>query len=201
MAMFLIGFMIQVGAALMFATTRSWIAEPVTTDGHIVSYRVMYILSNASFYLGLTVTWIGLRPLLVTLNMPTLATVFFWLLVFESFAGAARLGAWLYSLLGVRPLACAAIPVMGLAAPAIYRLIIVPFIPSFWPGRLPTLAMGLVVFGGGAMAFGFETVMIALRGSMRLHSVIDRVARSALTAYLQAVAAGVGLLLMSTVSR
>lgn len=198
MAMFLIGFMIQVGAALMFATTRSWMPAPEEAVRHVVSHRLMYVLSNAAFYLGLTVTWIGLRPLLVTLNMPTLATVFLWLLAFVAFSGAARLAAWLYSLLGVRPLACAAIPVIGLAAPAIYRFVIVTYVPSFWPQRLPTLAMGVVVFCIGAMAFAFETAMIALRGSTRLHSVMERVATRALTAYMQAVATAVGLLLIST---
>lgn len=198
MAMFLIGFMIEVGAAIMFATTRSWVPEPSETEGHVTSHRLMYILSNATFYLGLTITWIGLRPLLVTLNMPTLATVFLWLLAFVTLSGAARLGSWLHSLLGVRLLACVAIPVVGLAAPAIYRFAIAAFAPSFWPQRFPTLAMGLVAFGIGGISYGFETAMIALRGNTRLHSVIERVGSRALTAYVQAVAIAVGLVLVST---
>jgi hypothetical protein len=193
-ALFLIGFIMLVGTAIMFATNRGKLTG--ASQGAELPFlrRVMFILSNVGFYLGLTVSWLGLRPLLVSLEIKTLADVFTWLLAFTVFAGAARLSSWLYSLLGVKAVACVSIPLIGLLTPGIYVGILMKAFPSLRLAQNSTLVIGVLTFALGTMAFAWDTVMIALEGTLPINRAIQRGGVMALLAYVQAIVTAVGLL-------
>lgn len=83
-------FIVLIGTALMFATSRSASWDSAETEVAAVCRRTMYVLANLCFYLGVSMSWLGLHPLLVAIELNHLASVFSWLLLFTIFAGALR---------------------------------------------------------------------------------------------------------------
>jgi hypothetical protein len=172
-ALFLIAFIVLIGTALMFATFRGVLATGESSEDFIVSRRVMYVLANLGFYLGLNLGWLGLQPLLKALELDDLGPVFSWVLFFSILSGSMRQGAWCHSLLGASNLASYAMTAVALVAALVYRLVLVPLFGGLWPGN-PTLTFAIVVFAFGAVIFSVETTMIRLNGSQEAERRLAR---------------------------
>ncbi|MCC7463616.1 MAG: hypothetical protein IT480_14280 [Gammaproteobacteria bacterium] len=198
MALFLIAFIMLMGAALMFATLRGATTAATSTPAVITSRRVMYILCNLGFYLGLNVSWLGLEPLLRAIGLERFAHVLSWILLFSILSGAARQGAWCRTLLGVHTLAPYTIAGVAAAAAALYRLGLVPLVRPLWPADAP-LTICVVVFIFAAVIFSIETTMIRLQADEHAHQVLARIGLAILPPYIAAVATALVLLWFSLV--
>jgi hypothetical protein len=133
MALFLIAFIMLMGTGVMFATFRSVALDAPATTDQMAVHSMLYLVANLGFYLSLSMSWLGLRPLLLSIGLSTLASVFTWILLFSLLAGALRLGAWCHTLLGVSSLASVAIPVISIAAAIAYGSVFARGPSALWP--------------------------------------------------------------------
>ena len=99
MALFFIAFIILVGTAVTLAPGQGALPNGEDAEDFHIGRRVLYILSMLGFFLGLSMSWMGLYPLLVAIDLPVVADVFSWVLLFAVLAGASRLGSWTHTLL------------------------------------------------------------------------------------------------------
>lgn len=201
MAMFLIAFIILMGSAIMYSTDRSLRVDQQLGETFEVTYRVLYILATAAFYLGITTSWIGLYPLLLSIDLTTLAGVFMWLLLVAILAGGVRLVAWLYSLLDIRFVTAAIIPIVSFTGAAIYRLALVPRFPSLWPQNNPVLSFAILVFALAAVPLVGESVVIAFHGDQRMYELFRRIGRTILPSYVALAITAVVFLWFSAVAK
>jgi hypothetical protein len=193
MALFLMAFIILIGTALMFATSRSAFFGAVEDDDVLLSRRTMYVLANLCFYLGLNMSWMGLRPLLLAIELDNLAGVFSWLLLFSVVAGAVRQSAWLQGLFGADPLACMSIGLLPILAVCVYWFGLVSLAPSLWPEN-STLSFAVLVFIVACPPFLLETNVIRFAADQRCAGLLSRVGSRLMPAY-QCVAVTAMLLL------
>ena len=98
-ALFFIAFIILVGIAVTLAPGQGALPNGEDAEDFHIGRRVLYILSMLGFFLGLSMSWMGLYPLLVAIDLPVVADVFSWVLLFAVLAGASRLGSWTHTLL------------------------------------------------------------------------------------------------------
>ena len=145
MGMFLIAFVGFLVASQMFGTLPNRATPGTAGEDDALAQRLGFLLAIVGYYIALSIGWLGLRPLLLGLGLRSLADVFAWLLLAAVFAGAARLGVFLYRLTRVGGAACLAVPLVGFGAAAAYRLVAVRFVPSLWPARDAPLRLALVV--------------------------------------------------------
>lgn len=196
--LFLIAFLILMGAAVMLGTTPPTV-EVSTGDEHLQIRHINYIISTVGFYLGTSISWLGLRPMLLALQLQYLADIFSWLLLLAILAGGVRLGASLYSLARVKGIACLSVPVVGLGVPAIYRLVFVNHFSSLWPSVNAGLMFAIITFGIGSTGFLFQSGLPALYGNSVLQRQAQRAGHRILLGYVQAVMMGIGFLWFSVV--
>ena len=193
MGMFPVAFIGFLVASQMFGTLPNRAAAK-DAGGDDLDQRLGFLLAIVGYYIGLSISWLGLRPLLIGLKQRALADVFAWLLLAAVFAGAARLGVFLYRLTRVRPAACLAIPLLGFGAAAAYRLGAARVVPSLWPERDAPLSITLVLAGIAALGFTAETAMLAFHGDARLRRLLPGLGERVVLAYVQAVVTVVALL-------
>lgn len=194
MGMFLVAFIGFLVASQMFGTLPNRAPAEDAGANDDLDQRLGFLLAIVGYYVGLSISWLGLRPLLIGLMQRALADVFAWLLLVAVFAGAARLGVFLYRLTTVPSAACLAVPLLGFGAAAAYRLLAVPFVPSLWPKQDAALAITLVVAGLAGFGFAAETAMLAFHGDARLRTRLPGPGQRVVLAYVQAVVAVVALL-------
>ena len=89
MAMFLVAFLIFISSAIQFGTTPNLDDAPDDTYRTIQDYS--YLLANASLYLGLCLSWLGLPLLLLAVGLDYLGEIFSWLVLFAIVGGALRI--------------------------------------------------------------------------------------------------------------
>ena len=110
MGMFLIAFVGFLVASQMFGTLPSRATQGAAGEDDALAQRLGFLLAIVGYYVALSIGWLGLRPLLLGLGLRSLADVFAWLLLAAVFAGAGRLGMFLYRLTRVGGAACLAVP-------------------------------------------------------------------------------------------
>jgi hypothetical protein len=89
MALFLIAFLIFIGAAMQFGTTPNLPTAP--TEAYRTIQEYSYLLANTSYYLGLSLSWLGLPLLLSTISLHYLAGILVWLVLFAIVGGGMRI--------------------------------------------------------------------------------------------------------------
>lgn len=199
MALFLIAFIMLMATAIIYATFRS--AKLLSLpDHHHDVHCMLFIICNLLFYMSLSVSWVGLRPLLLSIELSSLADVFTWVLLFSLLAGAIRLGAWLHTLLGIRFLQSVFIPVIPIVAVVIYAQALAPRFTLLWPEANPVLTFAILVFAVGAIGGGVETAMITFYGNREAHHRIQRIGNMLIAPYVSAGIAAVTLLWFSIAS-
>ncbi len=193
MGMFLIAFVGFLVASQMFGTLPTR-AAPGTEDEALTPFQGLgFVLAIAGYYVGLSLSLLGLRPLLLVLGLDVLAEVFIWLLLATVLGGAGRLGVFLYRLTRVASVACLAVPGLGFGAAAAYRLVAARVVPELWPATDAPLRLALAVAGLAGLGFAAETALLAFQGEPRLQRKL-RGAERAVLAYVQAVVTVVALL-------
>jgi hypothetical protein len=188
--MLLISFLVLVGSAMMYSDTPAF---PAAKDESVVVFQSLsHVLANSSYFLGLALGWLALRPLLFMIDLPALADAFRWLLLATVVAGSARLTVFVYRMTAATGAACAAIPLVGIALPAVYWLLAQRVWPGLWPPNGATLRFTFVAFAVASIGFLHQAAILLVHGSPLLAGLRRQGHRFAL-AYLQLVAISVGL--------
>src|SRR5215204_141041 len=84
---------------------------------------------------------------------PSLADAFTWLLLATIIAGSARIAVFVYRLTAADGMACAAIPILGIGLPAIYRLLAVRVWPGLWPAADAAIGFAFIAFVVASVGF------------------------------------------------
>jgi hypothetical protein len=189
--MLLVSFLILIGSAMMYSDTPSFPASD--DDFDTVFQSLSYLFANASYLLGLSLGWLALRPLLVMINLPSLADAFTWLLLTTSVAGSARIAVFVYRLTTADGIACIAIPILGIGLPAIYRLLAVRVWPGLWPAADAPIWFAFVAFFVASVGFIHQTGLFLVHGGARLEQRVRQNGHRFALAYLQMVAIAIGL--------
>src|SRR3712207_6353408 len=66
MGMFIIAFLLLISSTMQFAATPNLTGD--LRAAYIGDQHLSYVLANASFYLGVAISWLGLRLLLLAVN-------------------------------------------------------------------------------------------------------------------------------------
>jgi hypothetical protein len=163
-------------------------------DPAALFHAMPHIFANASFYLGLALGWLALRPLLMLIGLDALAEAFTWLLLATVIAGSVRLSAIIYRLTAARGVACAAIPILGVALPVLYRLGAVRVWPTLWPADNAALWLAFVAFAVVSMGFLHQTALIVVHGSARIAQRLRQNGHVIALVYLETVTLAIVLI-------
>lgn len=199
MASYLIAFIMLVATAIFYATFQSAKMLSLPED-HRKVHCMLFITCNLAFYISISVSWLGLRPLLLSIGLSSLASVFTWILLFTVLAGAIRLGAWLHTLLGLRLLASMLVTIFPIIAAIIYGLTLAPLSNILWPKTNPVLSLVVLVFAVGAIGGGVETSMITFYGQSKFHHILLRMGDKLIVPYISAAITAIALLWFSIAS-
>ena len=129
--MLLISFLTLVGSAMMYSDTPQFPGD--ADDSRVVFQSLSHVLANSNYLLGLALGWLALRPLLLMINLPSLAAAFRWVLLAIVVAGTVRLTAIVYRMTAASSAACLAIPVLGIVLPAGYWFLAQHVWAALWP--------------------------------------------------------------------
>jgi len=197
MATFLISIIILIGNGMMLATFRSAEKSRNSSQDFESAHSVVWVMCSLVFFSGVTMSWIGLRPMLISIGLVPLANVFTWLLLFTILSGGARLGGWLFSIVGTKASTAILVAVLPFGTAAIYRLVLVPALAWLWPSAGQTMTFAVVVLAVSSLAFGVETSMIAFVGEKRMLARVRHLGPILLPPYVAIVETSVILLWLS----
>ncbi len=200
-ALFFFAFIILVGTAVTLAPGQGALSNGEDVEDFHIGRRVLYILSMLGFFLGLSLSWMGLYPLLVVIDLSVVADVFSWVLLFAVLAGASRVGSWTRTLLETPALLSSTIPVQALLAAGCYRLVLVPHYAWLWPPTHQTLSLTVVIFALGSVVLAIDSFMVASHSEARAHRLLHHIGRKILLAYITCAVTGLVLLWLSLVLR
>jgi hypothetical protein len=190
-ALLLVSFLILMGSAIMYSDTPSF---PASDDEFAMGVQTLaHLFANASYFLGLALAWLALRPLLVMIDLVSLADAFSWLLLATMVAGGVWLAVFVYRLTVANGIACLAIPILGIGLPAIYRLLTVGVWPMLWPGANVAISFAFVAFAVASLGFVHQTGLLLVHGSSGQERRIRQYGHRFTLAYLQLVAITTGL--------
>jgi hypothetical protein len=189
--MLLVSFLILMSSAIMYSDTPSF---PASDDDFVVVFQSLsHVFANASYFLGLGLAWLALRPLLVMIDLVSLAGAFSWLLLATMVAGGARLAVFVYRLTAASGIACLAIPILGIGLPAVYRFLTVRVWSELWPAADAAIWFAFVAFGVASVGFLHQTGLLLVHGGPSQEQRIRRYGHRFALAYLQVVAITLGL--------
>jgi hypothetical protein len=92
------------------------------------------------------------------------------------------------------PRACSAIPVLGMALPALYRLVAVRLWPALWPAREAALLFAFVALAAAGLTFALYMGLLAANGNTPVQERLRRDSHWMVLAASQAYVAVVGLI-------
>jgi hypothetical protein len=194
MGMFLMTFLVLVGTGMMYGTLPNYASGKTTDNQFMVAQQTIYILGNTGYYIGISIAWLSLRPLLISLNLRNLADLFSWLLLFVILAGGTRLSLFVYRLTLASRLTVSAVPIVGFLAATLYRLGVAPLLPGLWPSTNVSLNFAVVAFILNAVGFSAGTYILVYQGANAPSAAIVRRRDTILLVYVQAVTTVIMLL-------
>jgi hypothetical protein len=199
MALFLIAFLIFIGAAMQFGTTPNLISVPSDEYRTIQGYS--YLLANSSYYLGLSLSWLGLPLLLYAMGLDYLGGIVIWLVLFAIVGGGMRIcGAGLYNFVGINLPASLTLPLVGFALAALYSLALGRGIPDLLPLEHGPTLFATLCFAIAAVGLAIQSIVV---GSLRREAsaaAIARVADRIVLSYVAAVVTTSSLLWLAVAS-
>jgi hypothetical protein len=159
--MLLIAFLILIFSALLYASAPN--APGNSANPAIPS--LTHLLANMCGCLGLAMSWLALVPLLRLLSLPGLAAAFTWLLFSVNITGTSWVALFAYQLTLANIRACLALPILGFAIPALYRLVAARLWPALWPTSDAVLYYAFVALGVAGIIFAVHLSLLAIYGS------------------------------------
>jgi hypothetical protein len=188
MGMLLVAFLILVFSALIYASTPN---APDIAD-HGIAQPLAHVLANMCGCLGLTISWLALVPLLQMLELPSLAVVFTWQLLFVTLAAGGWIAVFAYHLTTASARSCLALPLLGFGLVGFYRLIAARLWPALWPATDAALQFAFIAMAVAGMTFAFHMGLLAAHGSEAGKRRLQRGAHRVALAYseIQIMTAG-----------
>jgi len=199
MGLFLIAFQILIATAIMFAIVPSLSSKTKQDDNAVQTQRILYSLSSTGFFLGLSLSWLGLIPLLQGLELDFLASLFSWLLLLALLAGGANLAIFLHTDLGAKLAAALAIPPLAFLSAGIFRLLAATSAPFLWPPRDAPLMFGITGYVLAAIGFSLQTAIVASFGRPAAQAFLRASGHRLLIVFVQATITAVALTWLSVV--
>ena len=190
-AMLLISFLVLIATAMMYSTTPN---APASADSDATIQSLSNVLANGSYFLGLSLSWLALRPLSAMIGLTTLADAFTWLLLVVVFGGSGRLALFAYRLTPANGLACAAFPIIGIGLATGYRLLAAYVWPALWPSSEMPLRFAFVAFAVATTGFAMQSALLLMHGNTRIEAQLSRYGHRLALAYVQATVLSVALL-------
>ncbi len=190
-AMLLISFLVLIATAMMYSTTPN---APASADSDATMQSLSNVLANGAYVLGLSLSWLALRPLSAMIGLTSLADAFTWLLLVVVFGGSGRLALFAYRLTLANGLACAAFPVIGIGLATGYRLLAAHVWPALWPSSEMPLRFAFVAFAVATAGFAMQSALLLMHGDRRIEARLRRYGHRLALAYLQATVLSVALL-------
>jgi hypothetical protein len=190
--MLLVAFLVLMSSAIMYSDTPSFPASD--DDFAVIIQSLAHVFANASYFLGLALAWLALRPLLLMIDLVFLADAFTWLLLAPIVAGGVWMAIFVYRLTVANGTACIAIPILGLGLPAIYRLLTIRVWPVLWPAADAAIWFAFVAFGVSFVGFIHQTGLLLVHGGMRQEQQVRLYGHRFALAYAQMVAVTTGLM-------
>jgi hypothetical protein len=198
--MLVIAFLVLVGTAMTYGAMPTYSGGHTAPEGSLVDdkfvtvQKLIFLLGHTSYYIGIALAWLALRPLTVALGLQTFASILTWLLLFFVIAGAGRLGMHFYSLIGGNRLATTLMPCIGIVLTSLYRLVAVPIVPALWPAFAPVLSYAVVAFALSFVGFTSSSLLIYVLASPGETPHLRRRGHQFILFFIQAVCCSIALL-------
>ena len=189
--MFLIGFLLFLGTAMIYGTTPNL---PEGDEQFVRIQRLSFLLAGMGYYCGIVVSWLALRPLLLAIQLPYAADVFTWVLLVAIVSGGTRMSNFLVHLTLLDRKACMLAPVSGFLTAGIYGLGLAELFPELLPRAHAPFLFAVAIFALAVVGFGAHTAGLACWETERGRALVDRLADSLALVYVQALATLAGLL-------
>ena len=199
MALFLVAFLLFISAAMQFGTTPNLSSHPHDAYRTVQGYS--YVLANQSYYMGLSLSWVGLPLLLSVVGLDYLANVFIWLVLFALLGGAVRMcAAGLNTFVGVDLRVCLGLPVLCFALASAYRLGLATMLDSLLPAEHEIVLFAVTCFVLGATGFTLQSFGASSVRHEELGAAVARVGPRVLLPYTAGVVTASSLLWLATAS-
>lgn len=158
--LFLAGFIIFIGTAMMFGTVPNSPDLEREPNQHGSTQFITYALASINFYLGLSAIWFALRPLLLALDLPLVASIFTWILLFVAIAGATSLGIIIFHMTRFGNRVIILIPIVGFGIATLYRQVLAQNFPILWPSENSQLAFMVLQFVVAGIGFSTSNLLL-----------------------------------------
>lgn len=193
----LIGLVLLTGTSTTYATTRNALNVGRENMDVVIARRVLFLMCTVCFFMSVSMTLLGLIPLLNLIRVPEVSRIFSWVMLFVIFSGGTRLGAWADALFNTRTLVTFLFPVQALVGAWIYRMLLAPAFPHLWPQWNAGVSFALVTVGLCATVFFIETSMIRFHGKPRALQVLGKFGPKLLPPFLAAALTSITLVWIS----
>ena len=191
LALFIFAFLLLISATMQFGTTPN--LGGTLTDRYLSDQHLSYVFANAAFYIGVSLSWLGLRLMLLALEVERLADFLTWVLLFSVIAGAIRIAMHLYRHTTIAAAACFAVPFIAFGLAAVYRLGLAELWPALWPDSDQPMLLGVVAFFVGGLGYMTQSVLLTLHGNPAFERRVTAYGPRWLLAFCQAVVTTVAL--------
>jgi hypothetical protein len=183
--LFILAFLVLVTSAMEFATTPSLASDEADADPG-ESY-LSFLVANLSFYLGLALSWLGLRLLVLALELDHLADLLTWVLLLAIIMGSFRLCMHIYRYTSANSWACVSLLAVSLAAAASYRFLFAEGWDDLWPADDGPLLLSVVAFAATGLGYLYQTLLFATHGQPNPSRLLSEHRSALLCAYTQGV--------------
>jgi hypothetical protein len=181
--MFILAFLVLIASTMLFATTPNLAGD--VTQQYLTDQHLSYMMANTTFYVGIAISWLGLRLLLLAIEFNDFAETLTWVLLSAVLLGSMRLSMHLYRHTTINALACFAVVPLAMAMALLYRALGDTF-DALWPDRDQPLAFATVAFFVAGTAYAYQTLLLTLHGHARWEAMIARVGQRWTIAHAQA---------------
>jgi hypothetical protein len=182
-------FLILVAAAMMYASTPTY--PRTANETGVMVQALTNVCAGGVYFLGLSVSWFALHPLLKMIGLPEVAESFIWLLLVVAIYESARLGLIAYRLTLAGITACLAIPLIGAGLAAAYWFVASHGATFLWPQEQTVLRFGYMTFAVAAVGFTLQTGLLLVHGNDDVERWANRYGHLFGIVYLQIVSIAV----------
>jgi hypothetical protein len=173
--LFILAFLVLVASAMEFAATPS-LADESQADGLSEQY-LSFLLANIAFYLGLALSWLGLRLLMLAIQLDELADLLTWVLLFTIILGSLRLVMHVYRYTGAAAVACLGMVGLSFIAGLGYRFVLSEAWEALWPSSDGPLRLSVVAFVLAGVGYIYQTLLFSTSGETQSSAVSRMLAR------------------------
>jgi hypothetical protein len=178
---FVIAFLILVAAAMQFGATPNSRGEVLPEFN--TAQSISHVTAASSFYLGVGMSWLGLKLLLLALELDTAAGILTWMLLITILAGGLRIAANLYRHTDASGAVCILVVILAVTGAAFYKLALVAVWDDLWPEANEALWLATVAFGTAVAGYIYQTLVLAAYGEPRFEPGFSRLCQPLLTLY------------------